>query len=121
MSENWSQIDVAQSEGRSRLVSCLSINPLKLISPRAESGAYVSAIMSSYGGGMLEGDCVRLRINCEAGAGLYLGTQALSKIYKCPSGQAAEQEIVGQIAAGGFHSRPNRLHPKKVGKNKKVS
>ena len=58
--------------------------------------------MSSYGGGMLEGDCVRLRIDCGVRAGLYLSTQALSKVYKCPNGQAARQQIAGDIAEGGF-------------------
>lgn len=97
MSAQWSHIGVAHSAGRSRLVSSLSIPPLKLVNPRALSDRYAAVIMSGYGGGMVEGDSVRLRIDCGAGAGLYLGTQAFTRIYKCPNGQTTEQEIEGVV------------------------
>ncbi|MFT5087364.1 MAG: urease accessory protein UreH [Candidatus Latescibacterota bacterium] len=101
MTTEWSQIEVAHNNGRSRLVSNLSIPPLKLINPRSESEHFAAVIMSGYGGGMVEGDCVQLRIDCGEAAGLYLGTQALTRIYKCPGGQTTQQTIEGVIGRNG--------------------
>jgi len=101
LTTEWSRIEVAHNNGRSRLVSSLSIPPLKLINPRAESDRFSAVIMSGYGGGMVEGDCVQLRVDCGEEAGLYLGTQALTRIYKCPGGQTTQQTIEGVIGRNG--------------------
>ena len=57
--------------------------------------------MSGYGGGMVDGDCVRLRVDCGDKAGLYLGTQAFTRIYKCPNGRTTQQEVEGFIGREG--------------------
>jgi urease accessory protein len=97
----WSHIEVAAGSGRSRLVASLSLPPLKLVNPRAESDRFAAVIMSGYGGGMVEGDCVRLRVDCGDKAGLYLGTQAFTRIYKCPNGRTTQQEVEGFIGREG--------------------
>ncbi len=101
MTAEWSRIEVAHSDGRSRLISSVSRAPLKLVNPRAQSDRYAAVIMSGYGGGMVEGDRVRLRIDCGDNAGLYLGTQAFTRIYKCPTGQTTQQDIEGVIGRAG--------------------
>lgn len=100
MTEEWSNIEVVHSGGRSRLVSNRSSPPLKLLNPRSPT-TFCSVIMSNYGGGMVEGDRVQLQVDCAAGASLYLGTQALTKIYKCPNGKTTTQVIEGRIGNKG--------------------
>ena len=74
----WSEIEVASVRGSSRLVTSRSIQPLKLLNPRAAGGS-CHVVLSSYGGGMLAGDVIRLRVRAQAGARLFLGTQASTK------------------------------------------
>jgi urease accessory protein len=95
----WSEIDVAAVRGSSRLVTSRSIQPLKLLSPRAAGGS-CHVVLSSYGGGMLAGDTIRLRVRAQAGARLFLGTQASTKVYKSPDGAVAEQLIEGEVGEG---------------------
>jgi len=93
MSEGpWSKLEVNRVAGRSRLTTCLSVSPLKILSPNAQAD-YSSAVLSGYGGGLVAGDSVRLRIECGREAKLFLGTQAFTKIYKTVGGRGARQEI----------------------------
>lgn len=95
-----SRIEVERVDGRCRLVSCRSVAPLKIVSPRT-GGDYCAAVLSGYGGGVVEGDRVELEVRCGAGAALFVGTQSYTKVYKNPRGQVSRQVIRGQIAAGG--------------------
>ena len=99
MDEGWSIVEVSRVGGRSRLTSCLAVAPLKILSPKVEAD-YSTAILSSYGGGLVAGDCARLRVRCGREAKLFLGTQAFTKVYKTTEGQVARQELAGHIEAG---------------------
>lgn len=95
----WSSVAASRVGGRSRLTSCLAIAPLKILSPQADAD-YSAAVLSSYGGGLVAGDCVRLRVCCGREAKLFLGTQAFTKVYKAADGQVARQELAGHLEAG---------------------
>ena len=99
MDSGWSELEVTRVGGRSRLTSCLSVAPLKILSPGVEAD-YSSAVLCGYGGGLVAGDCARLRIRCGLASKLFLGTQAFTKVYKTTDGQVARQEIEGQIETG---------------------
>lgn len=99
MDSGWSELEVTRVGGRSRLTSCLSVAPLKILSPGVEAD-YSSAVLSGYGGGLVAGDCARLRIRCGRASKLFLGTQAFTKVYKTTDGQVARQEIEGHIETG---------------------
>ena len=99
MDEDWSIVEVNRVGGRSRLTSCLAVAPLKILSPKVEAD-YSTAILSSYGGGLVAGDCARLRVRCGREAKLFLGTQAFTKVYKATDGQVARQELAGHVEAG---------------------
>ena len=99
MDEGWSIVEVSRVGGRSRLTSCLAVAPLKILSPKVEAD-YSTAILSSYGGGLVAGDCARLRVRCGREAKLFLGTQAFTKVYKTADGQVARQELAGHIEVG---------------------
>lgn len=99
MNEGWSIVEASRVGGRSRLTSCLAVAPLKIFSPKVEAD-YSTAVLSSYGGGLVAGDCVRLRVRCGREAKLFLGTQAFTKVYKATNGQVARQTLAGHIESG---------------------
>lgn len=92
-------VEVSRVGGKSRLTSCLAVAPLKILSPKVEAD-YSTAVLSSYGGGLVAGDCARLRVRCGREAKLFLGTQAFTKVYKATDGRVARQELAGHIEAG---------------------
>ncbi len=96
-----SQIEVTRNGSRSVLTACRSVAPLKLLNPAAQ-GDYCAVVLSSYGGGMVEGDATTLCVRCGEGAALYLGTQAFTKVYKSPNGIPCKQIIIGEVEAGGL-------------------
>lgn len=98
MNEDWSIVAASRVGGRSRLTSCLAVAPLKILSPKVEAD-YSTAVLSSYGGGLVAGDCARLRVHCGREAKLFLGTQAFTKVYKATDGRVARQEVAGRIEA----------------------
>ena len=96
-----SRIEVTRNGSRSVLTACRSVAPLKLLNPAAQ-GDYCAVVLSSYGGGMVEGDATTLCVRCGEGAALYLGTQAFTKVYKSPNGIPCKQDIIGEVEAGGL-------------------
>ncbi len=94
-------IVVEQQSGTSRLTSCLNHPPLKFINPRPLAGA-CQVYQSNYGGGMLGGDEIRMRVECLPGSRLYFGTQSSNKVYKSRSEKPSRQETVGMLHAGAL-------------------
>ncbi len=94
----WSQLTVAQVRQQSRLVASRSLQPLKITNPAVPAGAACHAVLASYGGGLVAGGCMRLRVRCEAGSWLLLSTQANTRIFKSIDGQQAEQLTEGHVA-----------------------
>jgi urease accessory protein len=92
----WSVLDVAEVRGRSRLVACKNIQPLKLLHP-ASHGTAVHVVLSSYGGGMVAGDVIRLRATVQAGARLIISTQASTRIFRSIDEAVAEQHTAGEL------------------------
>ncbi len=93
----WSQLTVAQVRQQSRLVASRSVQPLKIINPKAP-GAACHAVLASYGGGLVAGDSIRLRVRCETASRLLLTTQANTRIFKSIDGCQAEQLTEGHVA-----------------------
>jgi len=88
---------VAQVRGRSRLVACKNMQPLKLLQPGAP-GRACHVVLSSYGGGLVAGDAIRLRVTVGAGARLVLTTQASTRVFRSIDGAVAEQHTAGELA-----------------------
>lgn len=96
-----SEADVECLDGVSRVVTCLSVAPLRLLVP--ESGTAAAWIVqSSYGGGLVQGDRVRLRFRCGPNARVLLGTQANGRVYRHLDAATARQETDGSVEAGGL-------------------
>lgn len=97
----WSELEATAVRGRSVLTRSCSMQPLKLLNPRTH-GAGCHVVMSSYGGGFLAGDVVRLRLHVQAGARLLLSTQANTRVYRSDNEASAEQYIEAHLATGSL-------------------
>ncbi len=83
-----SRIVIEQTGGISRLTSARSLSPLKILNPKTHSTA-CHVMLSSYGGGLLQGDTVELDVYGRLGSRLFLGSQAHGHIYGSPDGRTS--------------------------------
>ncbi|RSK32421.1 urease accessory protein UreD [Hymenobacter metallilatus] len=97
----WSELEVTAVRGQSVLTRSRSVQPLKLLNPRTH-GAGCQVVLSSYGGGFLAGDVVRLRLHVQAQARLLLSTQANTRVYRTDHAVSAEQHLEAHLAPGSL-------------------
>ncbi|TYZ10066.1 urease accessory protein UreD [Hymenobacter lutimineralis] len=97
----WSEVEVTAVRGQSVLTVRRNVQPLKLLSPRTAAGS-CHVVLSSYGGGLLAGDVIRLRVAVQPGARLLLSTQANTRVYRSDDGAVAEQLTEAHVAAGAL-------------------
>lgn len=95
----WSEIEVANVRDCSRLVVCRCVAPVKAFNP-GHDDKLCQVILSNYGGGLVQGDIVRLRFHCRENASAYLGTQANTRVYRADDGKDCLQEVCGTLDAG---------------------
>jgi urease accessory protein len=89
---------VALVGGRSRVVGRRAASPLRLLAP-ANAGSAAWIYTSSFGGGLVDGDDLRLDVEVAAGAAALLATQASTKAYRSPAGaRSAIHARVGRDA-----------------------
>jgi urease accessory protein len=72
---------------------------LRLLTP-SNHGHAAWVFTSTYGGGLVGGDAIRLGLDVEAGACALLQTQASTKIYRSPLG--ASSALEARVAEGGL-------------------
>lgn len=94
----WNAIEVETDDGVSRLTRCLGNPPIKFINPRPQAGT-CQVYVSNFGGGLVDGDEVRMRVECHGGSRLYLGTQSSTKVYRGDGRNGCLQETVGTLHA----------------------
>lgn len=99
--QGWNAITVDREGETSRLTRCLGFPPIKFINPRPQSGC-CQVYVSNYGGGLVDGDAIRMRVECLPGTRLYLGTQSSTKVYKANGKGGCLQETVGMVHADSF-------------------
>ncbi|WP_317172865.1 urease accessory protein UreD [Hymenobacter sp. HDW8] len=87
--------------GQSRLVVSLSQQPLKLLNPASPTPT-CHVVLSSYGGGLVAGDSLRLHLTGEVHTRLFLSTQASTRVFRSPDGAVAEQHTTGVLGAGAL-------------------
>lgn len=83
--------------GRSAFVERRARSPLRLLCP-ANAGSAAWAYTSSLGGGLVDGDDVRLGVEVGPGAQALVTTQGSTKVYR----GSARQETRASVAAGGL-------------------
>ncbi|MDF3129375.1 urease accessory protein UreD [Kiritimatiellaeota bacterium B1221] len=85
---------------------------MRFLSPYFSDEA-VSLILSSYGGGMVQGDQILIDLHIEKNARLFLGTQANSRVYKNDRDLPTSQILTGKVEPGAkvvFLPDPLVLH-----------
>ncbi|KAK4138027.1 UreD-domain-containing protein [Trichocladium antarcticum] len=101
-------------EGVSGLEACSYQYPLKLISPiRASETKSVLVFLLSYGGGLVGGDKVNLRIDVQTGARLHLVTQGHTKVFKSATPDIVTRQTMHVDLApnAGFCLLPDPVQP----------
>lgn len=66
---------------RSVVLRSWSRNPLRLLAPRVNHSG-VWAYTSTFGGGLVAGDCTHMDVQVDPGACCFLGTQSSTKVYR---------------------------------------
>ena len=97
----WSTLEVARVRGKSRLTACKNVQPLKIFNPNSPTET-CHVVLSSYGGGMVAGDIIRLHISGLADSRLFISTQASTKVFRSIDGSVAEQHTAGTLGAGAL-------------------
>ena len=87
-------------QGRDRFVVLESRPPLKWLPVRDTAAAVV--FLSGYGGGAVAGDIPEIDIQVGAGARLWAGTQAHTRIFRNPDQVRTGQFLTGRLEAGSF-------------------
>ncbi len=75
---------------RTAVVRAWARAPLKILAPKNHGDARW-AFLSTYGGGLVDGDEISLEVRVGRGARAVVGTQASTKVYRCPRGRAAQR------------------------------
>ena len=89
---------VGRHGSRSVVSRALAGSPLRFLTP-SNHGDAAWVFTSTYGGGLLGGDAVRLQIDVEDEAALLLQTQASTKVYRSPRGASSSLDArVGERA-----------------------
>ncbi len=74
---------------RSLVTRAFATSPLRLLTPRNHGcGAWIYT--STYGGGLVDGDSLRLEVEVESNAVALLATQAATKVYRSPRGTTSQ-------------------------------
>ena len=87
-------------DGHSALTQIRCTAPLKILSPRSPKESK-TIVLSSFGGGLLGGDRVPIRLHVGGGATLTVLTQSGGKVYRT-TGDWSEQSLTAEVENDGL-------------------
>jgi urease accessory protein len=87
--------------GRTEATRAFAANPLRLLVPRRRTAA-AWVYVGTYGGGLVAGDEIDLRVRIGARARGVLSTQASTKVYRNLSQVPSRQTLRASVADGGL-------------------
>jgi urease accessory protein len=90
---------VAHDGVRSVVTRARAASPLRLLMPKND-GSAAWVYTSTFGGGLVGGDCIDLDVAVGPRAACFLSTQSSTKVYRSRSG--AESRVSARVASGGF-------------------
>ena len=85
------RVAVQRIGGRSVVRRAYATSPLRLLTPK-NHGHAAWIYTSSYGGGLVDGDDIRIQASVGTGATAFLSTQSATKVYRSPRGTSAVLE-----------------------------
>jgi len=91
-------LDIARVDRQSVVRRAFATSPLRWLTPR-NHGPAAWVYSSSYGGGLVGGDTLRLTISIGAGASAFVSSQASTKIYR--SRDRSSAELKATVSTGG--------------------
>jgi urease accessory protein len=94
-------LSVTRVAGLSAVTSACAASPLKLLLPRAR-GLSAWVCSSSFGGGLLAGDRIRLDLQLGDNTRCFLGTQAATKVYRNSGSSACGQQLQATLGTGAL-------------------
>jgi urease accessory protein len=83
--------------GKTSLGSAFARSPLRLLTPRNHGDA-AWVYLSSFGGGLVDGDRLDVRVDVDAGASALLGTQSSTKVYRSRARSAGDDSAASGCA-----------------------
>ena len=83
---------------RTMVTRAYATSPLRLLTPK-NHGRAAWVYTSSFGGGLVDGDRVRLDVEVGAGAAAFVSTQASTKVYRSARGTSAQ--LAARVGDGG--------------------
>jgi len=92
-----SKAKIVFHQGSSRLVDCESVSPMRFLHPYFSDQA-ACLILSSYGGGLVQGDQISIEIECDVSTTLFMGTQANSRVYRNDQGYSTTHSLHVEVA-----------------------
>ena len=92
------ELDVQVVQGTSRVICAMAQSPLRLLTPTRPLDAITTVYTSTFGGGLLAGDSVALKVNVGSGASAALLTQASTKVYRRTGAASARQTLSLAVA-----------------------
>jgi urease accessory protein len=105
-------VSLSSQSSTSHFTSLRATYPLKLISPArlpAQPCTLSTAYILAYGGGLVAGDEVSLKVDVEEGAGILLLTQGSTKVFKIRPG--IRPRSLGQPSHSHSISNPSQTSP----------
>ena len=94
-------LELSLVAGRTAITRAAATSPLKLLMPR-RPGAAAWIYTSTYGGGLVAGDEIDLRLRLGAETTCVIGTQSTTKVYKSPSGRTCRQTLSATVDDGAL-------------------
>ncbi len=99
--KNTSKITFDLHGNKTILTEQLSKKPLKIVNPKAQKNTAV-CMLTSYGGGFVEGDVVELEVLCKANTTSIISSQANTRVYES-NGIPCRQELTMNMEVNAFH------------------
>jgi urease accessory protein len=88
-----------EPRGRSLVTRAFASSPLRLLTPR-NHGHAAWIYTATYGGGLVDGDAIRLDIAIGEEATALVATQAATKVYRSPGGTSVD--VAATVGRGGL-------------------
>ena len=107
ISPGFGQLDFETFEGSTIVRTVVAKSPLRLLTPQNQ-GSAAWVYMSTFGGGLVDGDALKIKINVGADATAVLLSQSATKVYRSEVGSS--QILEGQIQKGAtLYSIPDPI------------
>jgi len=98
-------LEVVRGPQKSMVSRALAMSPLRLLTP-GNHGNAAWVYTSTFGGGLVDGDDISLRVRVAPRAAAFLSTQASTKVYRSPRGSDVEMRATVE-RAGLFVTVPD--------------